>query len=352
MNKKPKNINEARKASKLYEDIAENHYKIGLRDEWEKNYKKAVSEFKQAIKTNSIIIKRLNNIGLSYFDMTEYARAIEVYRRVISMNKKNINITYHLIASYNELGSNEKTNKTKELLSVLEQDTAKLYNILGDVLLNDLNRYEEAKESYEQAIKLNKDNDTASSYIGINKAQQKLQDIEKDRTEEEDATFALESYLYGKALENEGKYEEAIRAFKRVKKLNDSYIKKYDSEGIHYWEKKQYWDAVYAYHGTIRLRDWNIVALKGINNIYHTIEEYKENVEERTKWEEQLYIEQLNDAFNHNSIGLILHHDLKEYWDAEEAFNLAIDCNPNENSFIFNDNLHMVRRRKEKSYNK
>jgi len=33
MNKKPKNINEARKASKLYEDIAENHYKIGLRDE-------------------------------------------------------------------------------------------------------------------------------------------------------------------------------------------------------------------------------------------------------------------------------------------------------------------------------
>ncbi len=128
-----------RQALKFINDKLDNHqnnavlhYNKGLVYKYRKRYKKAISSFEKALKSNNEVYKEETLLmrGVSYQNRQNYDASIEDFNTVISLNDSNINAYYNRGYSYYKLHDYRKAIKDfKQVISMDAENSNGYYNL-------------------------------------------------------------------------------------------------------------------------------------------------------------------------------------------------------------------------------
>ncbi len=88
-------------------------------------------------------------------------------------------------------------------------------------------------------------------------------------------TQAIEHYNKGVALEDEGRYDEAIAEYNKAIEINRNYTNAYSNRGHAYFKKKQYDLAITDYTRAIQLDPKHTISYNGRGSAYINIKKYK-----------------------------------------------------------------------------
>jgi tetratricopeptide (TPR) repeat protein len=202
------------------------------------------------------------------------------------------------------------------------------WNNLGNLLQNHLKRYEEAEQAYRHAIELDPRN--ALAWIGLGNL---LQDHLKRYEEAEQAyRRAIElaprsaypwNNLGNLLRDNLKRYEEAEIAFRRAIELEPHDPVAWSYLGVLLaYQLKRYEEAEQAYRHAIELDPRNAPAWIGLGNL---LQDHLKRYEEA----EQAYRRAIElaprSAYPWNNLGNLLRDNLKRYEEAEQAFRRAIE---------------------------
>ena len=160
-----KAITNYKKSIEINPNYAEGHnnlggvlYKLG-------KFNKAIDSYQRAIKIKPDFAEAYNNLGLAFKELGKFSEAIDSYQRAIKINPNyaeaynNLGITFNMIGKFNKaIDSYQRAIKIKP-------DFAEAYNNLGNVY--DVNeKIDEAILNYKKAIKINANFAEAYSNLG------------------------------------------------------------------------------------------------------------------------------------------------------------------------------------------
>lgn len=129
------------------------HFTEGQNFANEGKYEEAVAAYSKAIAINPKAAEYFNYRGVAYFSMREYYRAIGEFYTAIELNPE-MYLPYHNMAySKYELGDARRALSDIEKSISIEHDHALSHNLKG-LILNDLERHEEARASFLEASRL------------------------------------------------------------------------------------------------------------------------------------------------------------------------------------------------------
>jgi len=186
------------KAIEADDDYAEAWYQAGFCYGMLNRHNDALRATKQAIKLRPDWAEAYMNLGASYYALSQYKDAAEAYKQALKIDQYNADAQFSLGLTYNKLNRTDeeilaykrtismrpdhanayermglayfKQKRFNEALSAFEmlrnlKGEAKSYNYLGETLI-ELNRFEEAKETLQQAISVNSDFGKARYNLG------------------------------------------------------------------------------------------------------------------------------------------------------------------------------------------
>ncbi len=186
------------KAVEADDDYAEAWYQAGFCYGMLSRHNDALRATKQAIKLRPDWTEAYMNLGASYYAMGQYNDAKDAYDKAVKLDQYNADAHFALGLTYSKLNKTDleilaykraisfrpdhatayermglayfKQKRFTEALSAFEmlknlKGEAKTYNYLGETLI-ELNRFEEAKESLQQAISINSDLGKARYNLG------------------------------------------------------------------------------------------------------------------------------------------------------------------------------------------
>jgi tetratricopeptide (TPR) repeat protein len=141
-------------------------------------------EFKQALRVNENYLPSLQNLGTLMYRQGFYDRAIEYYKRILSLNETEYDTLINMANCYrdratyiNRQSPQQDYREAIELYTKVlaaRPDSAPAHNNLGLCYLR-MNRYADAEKEVKQAIELKKDYAMAYYYLGcVLQAEQKI----------------------------------------------------------------------------------------------------------------------------------------------------------------------------------
>ncbi|MGD1041644.1 MAG: tetratricopeptide repeat protein [Sedimentisphaerales bacterium] len=158
------------------------------------------------------------------------------------------------------------------------------HNNLG-VACDSLGRYQDAVESYKQAIRINPDYAEAHYNLGVacGKLGRRQDEIESYKQAIKIRPDYAKVYInLGVSYEDLGRYEDAVETYKQVIRIKPYYADAYVNLGVTYYKLGRYQDAVEPYKQAIRIKpdfalahynlgvDYLVIGDKGA-----AVEEYK-----------------------------------------------------------------------------
>jgi tetratricopeptide (TPR) repeat protein len=149
-----------------YQDALE-AYELGTKYKFERNYKKAIDEFKKSVELYPEYGEAWNDMGVIYTDYTnEQDKAIECFNKAISIKDYNTKeFAYlNLGTAYQNKGMYDKAIEVLMKAMEINPEFPKSYNDLG-VILFLKEEYDEALKNFLKAIELNKD--YAKAYYNV-----------------------------------------------------------------------------------------------------------------------------------------------------------------------------------------
>ncbi len=170
---------------------------------------------------------------------------------------------------------------------------------LGTAYSN-IGRYQDAVESYKQAIKIS-------------------------------PGYADAYYNLGVASGQLGRYQDAIEAYKQAIKLNPDYVKAYINLGVDYSRLSLYQDAIEAYKQAMRIKPDYPDAYVNLGVTYHRLGRYQDAIE---AYKQAIRI-QPDFALVHYNVGVAC-DKLGRYEDAIEAYKQAVTLKPDYTEAHFN----------------
>ncbi len=186
-------------------------------------------EFKKAFRIANDIPWILQNIGYAYSGMDMTGDAIEVYERLVKVDRSNSAGYRGLISCYKKLKMQEKVMDTYKALIRIEPDNAELYSVLAS-LYREKGDDEEAISNYRIAVKKNPDYKEAYNNLGV--IYQGRGNIEESVKMFKEALEVDPGYAgahYNMAIGYMGSdWDKVISGLKEVIRLNP------DFGGIHY----------------------------------------------------------------------------------------------------------------------
>lgn len=94
----------------------------------------------------------LKSLGIIYFNLNEFNKSVECYKRIIELNKENAEAHYSLGVCYQNLDNNDLALKQYKKAIELNPEYIDAYNNLG-LLYSSLKNYDEAEKCFFLALK-------------------------------------------------------------------------------------------------------------------------------------------------------------------------------------------------------
>lgn len=225
---KAETISKLEKLLQLKPDFALAYKMIGDIDERGGAFKKAISNYKRAIKFGVDKADIYNSIGICYMRIEDYKEAIKYLRKAYHMEPSRANLAYNLASTLRDNGSYDEALVIYKELIDKDYDYPNVHNDVADIYELRLEK-EEAEKEYRKELEIvnsdleeNPENTLhlvrlATAYNGL-KQYQKARDI-IDKVIKEDPDYGEALYVRAIVYENLGYFEMATKDLKRAKEL-------------------------------------------------------------------------------------------------------------------------------------
>ena len=157
--------------------LGESEEAKGKYNEAEELYKKAIDEYREAIKIAPSYAANHNNLGYVLTSLGEikgecdearglYQEAVEKHRTAIKINESYPSAHHCLAYALGKLGKDEEAEKEYKKAIELNTESPFAHNLLGHLLANKLGKDEEAEKEYREAIRLKPEYPSAHNNLG------------------------------------------------------------------------------------------------------------------------------------------------------------------------------------------
>ena len=188
-------------AIKIKHDFAEGLTNYGFILQKLRNYSLASVQFEKVLKINPNSDEAVVNLSKSYFDEGRLSEVVEVAKKGLSRNSKNIPLSKILIASLFLLNSfDDASAECKKILSVENNDPDTI-NLMGTILEKQ-GYYVQAKKHFLRALELDKNFDLAKLNIAalyllegnIDEANRLYTDIKKEESDDPEVLYQRSAF--------------------------------------------------------------------------------------------------------------------------------------------------------------
>jgi tetratricopeptide (TPR) repeat protein len=114
----------------------------------------AIKDFQKVLSINPFHLSARNNLGLMLAEKGEYLKAISEFKTVIRFEPNHKEASFNLARSYTLSGQLDRAVRQYERVIEMEPGFLEAYHNLGILYLNLLDRPDEAKRCFEQALAL------------------------------------------------------------------------------------------------------------------------------------------------------------------------------------------------------
>jgi lipopolysaccharide biosynthesis regulator YciM len=263
---------------------------------------KAIEEFTRMVEVDSETVEVYLGLGSLFRSKGELGRAIRIHQSIIvrpSLDKKiKIQAYFDLALDYQKAGLFDSAIETYQTVIQLDPRHLPAYEHLEKV-------YEDEK-SWEKAFEI----------------QKQLQKLAKSKDTMVLAHLQTET---AKALQQEERYEEAVRTYRKAIQTDPRCVDAYLHLGDYYHEQKKYLKAIELWEGVAeRTPEYAFLTYKRLENSYYELGRYEEM--------EKIYRRNIERNPDDVETRLVLgdHFFRKGEWEASiKAFQKAIQLQPN-----------------------
>jgi tetratricopeptide (TPR) repeat protein len=133
--------------------IAQIQLEKGNRNGQQQLLKKAIEQFKKALKADPTLVEAQSNIGFAELTLRRYDAALTAFAKALTINPKHLNTLNGMATTLALDGKTEESLALFGRLLTLAPDQAQYYFNQGSILQK-AGRLEEARKAYEQAVHL------------------------------------------------------------------------------------------------------------------------------------------------------------------------------------------------------
>ena len=300
----------------------------------------AIASYDKALEIKPDYATAWNHRGNSLADLGRHEEALDSYNKAIEINPnytKAINNQEDILKYLNNIPK----EKPEAIPSLSAED---FYNQGNDLLFaSELDRYEKAIASYDKAIEINPDKDSAWYNRGI--ALRKLGRYEEaiasyDQAIEIKPDYAVAWVGRGNALDELGRYEDAIASFDKAIEIQPDDHKAWDNRGIALGNLGRHQEAIASFDKAIEIKPdyanaWynRGISLRKLGRYEEVIASYDKAIEI-----------QPDDHKAWNNRGFAL-ENIGRYEEALDSYDKAIEINPNYTTAI-NNRKNMLKKLK------
>lgn len=145
---------------------AKQYYSNGVSLMLTKNYAKAISDFKLAIKEEPTFAEAFFNIGYCYDELGQLQEAVAAFNKAIQLKPDFVEAHYNLGIVYDELKQYQDSIDEYQRAAELKPDFFEAFFNLG-VTLGKEQRHQDAVDAFKQAIKISPDDSESHLNLGI-----------------------------------------------------------------------------------------------------------------------------------------------------------------------------------------
>ena len=243
---------------KINISYARARYNKGLVHQEEHDYSLAMDELGLAIEYDSKFSQPWNAIGAIYHQKGEYKDALKAYDKAISLNPRYADPWNNKGLTFEKLNLHYEALEAYDRSILLSPDwTAPLIN--KGLYLNKIGLQREANESFKDALKVAKKSPRYStSLYDIGFIYYQLKEYNKSLAScneaiELDAKWAAPWNNKGNVLRDQGKMDEAIKAYERAIELDAKWAAPWNGKGNVLWDQGKMEGAIDAYERAIEL---------------------------------------------------------------------------------------------------
>eukprot|EP01080_Neovahlkampfia_damariscottae_P000170 gene170-4416_t len=371
----------------------------------ERDFENAIKLYSDAIEENNYLIQGYFNRGIVYYNLKEFKKSIKDMSTVIEYQPKNVRAIYirgscykslelyknalddfeecilldsqsphHILGlalCYDHLGDSIKAIESYTSFLFLDQSSVTALHNRGQNYYQ-LEKYEEAKEDYNNAIKLLSDDDDLDfkNELILNRSKCFIKLNQNEQTEislDENISILREKAKNSFLSKN---YKESIEYFSKIiEKENDKneLLLEYFNRGLSYKQINKINESINDFKKVIEIESDHLKSLIYISRLLKKINKFEESIQFYTKSiklspsNSDLYFERamiynqlkeyelaINDfsksiEFEKDNVdsfynrALIYHRQLKEYELAEKDYTMAIKLSNKNESDIFVD---------------
>ncbi len=208
-------------AASLEPEDPVDRYNLGIVYLKEGDLESAVKEFEKAEEFGREDAELLENLGEAYYSLREYDKSIEAYNRLLNLNIRSTRIISRVAEINYKNGNLEKAYNLYKRITVLNpvSENARIAYLNMGNILDDLQRYEEAIEAYENALSIDPKDVSTLYNLGIvykhlgkdELAIETWQKASELKTDDPKFLMAIADYYYEKKL-----YDHALDEYSRV----------------------------------------------------------------------------------------------------------------------------------------
>jgi tetratricopeptide (TPR) repeat protein len=212
-------------------------------------------------------------------------------------------------------------------------NTAMYWNTLGSTYYKS-GKYEEAIESYKQAIRIDPDYAMAHynlglAYVESGKYKEAIESYKQALRIDPDSAIA--HYNLGVAYGESGKYKEAIESYKQVVRIDPDYADAHCNLGVAYYESGMNKEAIEAFKQVVRIDPDDAEVHYCLGVAYGESGKYKEAIE---SYKQVVRIDP-DYADAHCNLGLA-YYESGMYKEAMKSFKQVVRIDPDDAEVHFN----------------
>ena len=244
------------------------------------NTDKAVEVFKKVISLNSNFIEAYLNLGKTLNTIGDFDQAIKIYNQILSINPYSIDAHFSIgDIHYNNSNFEQGIVSYHKVLSIKPENVEAL-NKIGTSLKN-LKRFDESINFYNKAVAL--DPSFAEAYNNLGAVLYEKGDHKKALIAYNNAIKICPEYAeayYNKAniLKLHNKNKRAKVNYKKAISIRNDYPKAFNNLGTVFHEENKLEDAIFNYKTALTLKQDYPEAYFNLGNAYLDLEEFEEAV--------------------------------------------------------------------------